>query len=93
MDFTDCETGEFLPGTSFLEFEMNEFDMETGEPDKNITTLRLRKTKFTIPKELIKPAERKSKCGIDPNDNFTLFKKEEVIGLQEVRHILHCLIQ
>lgn len=83
---TDYETGEVLLPNSFLDNMDCEYDMETGESDLNISTHRMRKTKFVIPKELIQPQkEQKTKCCcIDPNDNFTLFKKEEVIGLQEV---------
>lgn len=86
MDATDCETGEILLTNHFEDLNEYQYDMETGECDANITTQRIRKTKFVIPKELIQPQkDPKAKCCcIDPNDNFTLSKKEEVIGLQEV---------
>lgn len=69
------------------EEEWNAFDLETGEPDSNASTLLLRKTRFSIPKELLKPPadDAKKSCCIDRNETFTLFKKEEVINLQEVR--------
>lgn len=88
MEHTDNETGELLPNVQYSVDELNAFDLETGETDTNTTTLSLRKThRFTIPKELIKPsADENSKkcCCIDPNETFTLSKKEEVINLQEV---------
>lgn len=85
MAFTDIETGEFVSLTYYPKVEINDFDMETGEPDVGKTMKSTRKSKFAIPKEFIKSKdEPRSKCGIDPIDNYTLFKKEEVINLQEV---------
>lgn len=85
----DNETGEVMYSYRVLhadELELNAFDLETGESNGNTTTLQLRKTRFNIPKELIRPSadEAKKCCCIDPNDTFTLSKKEEVINLQEV---------
>lgn len=87
MENTDSETGELMPSVYCAEEELNAgVDLETGEPDTNTTSLLLRKTRFNIPKELIRPPAIDSKkcCCIDPNETFTLFKKEEVINLQEV---------
>lgn len=87
MEHTDNETGELLPNMNYPVEELNAFDLETGETDTNTPTLLQRKTRFTIPKELIMPtadADSKKCCCIDPNETFTLCKKEEVINLQEV---------
>lgn len=86
METTDSETGELMPSIVYPEDKFNAYDLETGEPDSNTITLLLRKTRFSIPKELFMPPANDSKkcCCIDPNETFTLFKKEEVINLQEV---------
>lgn len=89
MENTDSETGELMPSVFCAEDESNAgVDLETGEPESNRTSVLLRKTRFNIPKELIKaPAiDPKKCCCIDPNETFTLFKKEEVINLQEVSY-------
>lgn len=83
---TDCETGEFLSDIPSCNIEVRLFDLETGETgDENTTTLKLRKTRFAIPKELIRPAEEQKKCCIESEQTYTLFKKEQVIGLQKVK--------
>ncbi len=82
----DNETGEFLlmPSDDASDSSF-EYDNETGEFDATIMSLKLRKTaNFTIPKNLIAPQDDVRKCCIDPNDTFTLTKKEDVITLQEV---------
>lgn len=84
---TDHETGE----VTLIErnVEMIEIDMETGEMDSNISTSMpvMRRTTFVVPKELYQTRRRNKKkklrC-IDSVDNYTLFKKEEVINLHEV---------
>lgn len=82
----DNETGECVSTESDECSDSSmEYDNETGEFDATITSLRLRKTaKFSIPKNLIAPQDDPRKCCIDPNDTFTLTKKEDVITLQEV---------
>ncbi|KAG4077477.1 hypothetical protein HA402_002904 [Bradysia odoriphaga] len=83
----DSETGEYNVSTESDDASDSsmEYDNETGEFDATITSLRLRKTaKFSIPKNLIAPQDDPRKCCcIDPNDTFTLTKKEDVITLQE----------
>lgn len=72
------------------------FDLETGEPDEtnNISypfepsphhTKPPTKSKFMVPKNLLAqdPTLTKS-CCIDPNENYTLSRKEQVMTLQEV---------
>lgn len=85
MDSTDHETGEaLLPAQS----STPNIDMETGELGSNVRShvAAMRKTKFTVPKELIQPKKEppSTGCCIDAHSNYTLFKKEEVITLQEV---------
>lgn len=84
MHSTDHETGEV---TLAREFQPIEIDMETGESDSNIGTIpTMRKRTFVIPKRLIqtpKSHKRKLQC-MDTLNHYTLFKKEEVINLQEV---------
>lgn len=83
----DIETGEYLTGELADDAgdSSSEYDNETGELDATIMSLRVRKTaNFSIPKNLIAPQDGPKKCCIDPNDTFTLTKKEEVITLQEV---------
>lgn len=91
MHSTDSETGEVLLATQFLSSIDDEYDidMETGEFESNISSFPLRKTKFSIPKELIQPPidRRAKRCCIDSESTYTLFKKEEVIGLQEVCYL------
>jgi len=82
---TDIETGEFvlLPVDDACD-SLTEYDNETGEFDATISSLKVRKTaNFLIPKNLIAPQDDPKKCCIDPNDTFTLSKKEQVITLQE----------
>lgn len=96
MEHTDNETGELLPNVHYTVDELNAFDLETGETDTNTPTILQRKTRFTIPKELIKPSadeDSKKCCCIDPNETFTLCKKEEVINLQEVSIVPSCIIR
>lgn len=83
---TDSETGELVPNAFYPQAEINAFDLETGEPDSNTTTVLLRKVRFSIPKELIKRPEddTKKSCCLNANETFTLSNKEEVINLQEV---------
>lgn len=87
MHSTDHETGEV---TLTKQCQPTEIDMETGESDSNIGTApTLRKRTFVIPKKLIhtpKSQKRKLRC-MNNIDNYTLFKKEEVINLQEVNCI------
>lgn len=90
MASTDSETGEYLCQLYIFQsqqqtnnFENSDFDMETGEPDRNAVIVTKNKPKFTIPKNLINPPEEK-KCCIDPNESFPLCGKREVIGLKEV---------
>jgi len=82
---TDSETGEFVLLSSDDSCDSSiEYDNETGEFDVTITSLKLRKTaNFSIPRNLLAPQDDPKKCCIDPNDTFTLTKKEEVITLQE----------
>lgn len=81
---TDSETGEFVLSTPDDASDFS-FDNETGEFDATLMSFKLRKTaNFSIPKNLIAPQDGPKKCCIDPNDTFTLTKKEEVITLQEV---------
>lgn len=82
----DNETGECVPTESDdLCDSLLEYDNETGEFDATLMSLKLRKmANFSIPKNLIVPQDDPKKCCIDPNDTFTLTKKEEVITLQEV---------
>lgn len=82
----DSETGEFvLTSSDETSDSSSEYDNETGEFDGTIMNLKLRKTaNFSIPKNLIAPQDEQRKCCIDPNDTFTLTKKEDVITLQEV---------
>lgn len=90
MANTDSETGEYVCQSYQSQPQMSErreypdYDMETGEPGHNTVIVTKNKPKFSIPKRLIQAPEEK-KCCIDPNDNFTLCRKEEVISLQEVK--------
>lgn len=84
MATTDCETGEYVSHTYMPEPKWTEFDLETGEPDSGKTPAPKRRPKFVIPKELIQQKEKENKCCIDPIDNYSLFKKEQIMGLQEV---------
>lgn len=86
MDSTDNETGEIRWARHFEPLDACDIDMETGEFDSNISTLPIRKTPFVIPKELIQPPKHDATklCCMDAHENYTLFKKEQVIGLQEV---------
>lgn len=85
---TDHETGEVT--LTKRNVQMIEIDMETGEMDSNISTAipMTRRTTFVVPKELYQTRRRNKKkklrC-IDSVDNYTLFKKEEVINLHEVK--------
>lgn len=85
MHSTDHETGEVTSARQFQ--QPTEIDMETGESDSNIGTIpTMRKRSFVIPKKLFrtqKNSKRKLRC-MDSLDNYTLFKKEEVMNLQEV---------
>lgn len=97
MPGTNTETGEpeFLcshitPTTSETNLHKpgdhgnQHYDIETGEPaDRMNCTIKSRKSKFMIPKNLLKQ-DPPSKCCIDTNQTFTLSKKKEVITLQEV---------
>lgn len=91
MQSTDHETGEVTLTKQFV--QPFEIDMETGEMDSNIpisTVPLMRKTTFVVPKELYQTRRNKKKklrC-IDTVDNYTLFKKEEVINLHEVNSYL-----
>lgn len=84
---TDHETGEVT--LTKRNVQMIEIDMETGEMDSNMSTAipMMRRTTFVVPKELYQTQRRNKKkklrC-IDSVDNYTLFKKEEVINLHEV---------
>lgn len=90
MYSTDNETGEsLLPTEQFAQIDEYDIDMETGEPDSNVLIFPMRKTRFVIPKKFIQIPEDHSRCCIDPNDTYTLFKKEVVIGLQEVSNFSH----
>lgn len=85
MHTTDNETGEsLLPTEQFPQMDEYDIDMETGEPDSNVLIFPMRKIKFVIPKKFIQMPEDHSRYCIDPNDTYTLCKKEVVIGLQEV---------
>lgn len=85
MHTTDNETGESLLSTEqFLQIDEYDIDMETGEPDSNVLIFPMRKTKFVIPKKFIQMPDDNRRCCLDPNDTYTLSKKEVVIGLQEV---------
>lgn len=84
MNATDNETGEVKWARQFEPSVAYNIDMETGEPDSNISTLPMRKALFSIPKELIQPPKESKVCCMDAHENYTLFKKEQVIGLQEV---------
>ncbi|KAJ6633175.1 hypothetical protein Bhyg_16019, partial [Pseudolycoriella hygida] len=81
----DNETGEFVLSSSDDSCDSSfEYDNETGEFDATKTSLKLRKkANFSIPRNLLTPQDDPKKCCIDPNDTFTLTKKEEVITLQE----------
>lgn len=86
MHSTDHETGEVTLTKQYM--KMIDIDMETGEMDSNISSTMpmMRKTTFIVPKELYQTRRNKKKklrC-IDSVDNYTLFKKEEVINLHEV---------
>ncbi|XP_031630966.1 uncharacterized protein LOC116345622 isoform X2 [Contarinia nasturtii] len=85
MDTTDNETGEVKWTRPFQAMDTYDIDLETGECDSNHSTRPIRKTTFVIPKELIQPPKHKGTklhC-MDAHENYTLFKKEQVIGLQE----------
>lgn len=86
MDTTDNETGEVKWPRQIEPLDGYDFDMETGESDSNVSTLPIRKAPFVIPRELIQtPKSEEAKlCCMDAHENYTLFKKEQVIGLQEV---------
>lgn len=89
MHSTDHETGEVTMTKQYI--KMIDIDMETGEMDSNISTTMpmMRKTTFVVPKELYQTRRNKKKklrC-IDSVDNYTLFKKEEVINLHEVNAV------
>lgn len=96
MHSTDNETGEVTLTEQYI--KPIEIDMETGEMDSNISTAMpmMRKTTFVIPKELLyqrrRNKKKKLRC-IDSVDNYTLFKKEEVINLHEVNPINTKLMQ
>lgn len=93
MSGTDSETGEFVAYTNYPTDVPAVFDLETGEPDTtDVTTIKLRKTRFNVPKNLLAP-EPETKCCIDPNENFTLSKKEQVMNLQEVKVSVRCCHQ
>lgn len=82
---TDFETGELecmqIPG----DLQKPEYDMETGECEMDNRLIIVSKPKFAIPRKLISRQNSKSKCcDYDPDQNFTLSKKEDVITLQEV---------
>lgn len=91
MAATDSETGEYVSFDTYIapESDCTEYDLETGEPDCGKIIVTKHRPKFIIPKQLIQPqddpTDKCKKCRIDPNDNFTLSKKEEVINLQEVQ--------
>lgn len=85
MSGTDIETGEFVSYSNYPAEVPAVFDLETGEPDTaDVTTIKLRKTRFNVPKNLLNQ-EPPLKCCIDPNETFTLSKKEQVMNLQEVK--------
>lgn len=89
MHTTDNETGELLlPTEKIPQIDEYDIDMETGEPDSNVLIFPMRKTKFVIPRKFIQMPGDHSRCCIDPNDTYTIFKKEVVIGLQEVNNSL-----
>lgn len=87
MDTTDNETGEVKWSQQFQSLDAYDIDMETGECDLNLSSRPIRKTPFVIPKELIQPPKHEATklCCMDEHENYTLFKKEQVIGLQEVQ--------
>lgn len=84
MDATDNETGEVKWARQYENLDAYDIDMETGEMDSNRSTHSIRKAPFVIPKELIQPPKESKLCCMDAHENYTLFKKEQVIGLQEV---------
>lgn len=86
METTDHETGEVKWLRHCEPVEACDIDMETGESDSNISSHPIRKTPFVIPRELIQRPkhEETTLCCMDAHENYTLFKKEQVIGLQEV---------
>lgn len=93
--FTDNETGEYVnstfsPNTDLIVKETSqpqiEYNLETGEQE-NIPvepTIRKRKTRFSVPRVLLAKPEETKHCCIDPDENYTLSRKEQVITLQEV---------
>lgn len=84
MDSTDHETGEVLSTP-----QSPTIDMETGELGANVRSYVAQpKAKFSVPKQLIQAKKQPptTGCCIDGHLNYTLFKKEEVITLQEVYH-------
>lgn len=89
MNLTDNETGEPMNmPRKFLRSiptDTYDIDMETGEADTNKHTLFMKKTTFVVPKKLIQPQEEMPTCCIDKLDNYTLFKKEQVMSLKQVR--------
>lgn len=90
--FTDSETGEYV-NTSFspnINHDCNThqpvYNLETGEPETIRPIVRKRKTRFSVPRKLLAHPEETKHCCIDPDENYTLSGKEQVITLQEVRN-------
>lgn len=97
--FTDSETGEYVNNNYTFSPNTNsrtkatstqlEFNLETGEKEslQNETTIRKRKTRFAVPRKFLAKPEETKHCCIDPNENYTLFAKDQVMTLQEVSWI------
>lgn len=83
MSGTDSETGEFVTYSTYPAMEIHDYDMETGEPETDNCTIKLRKTRFNVPKNLLTPVEPKPKCCIDNNEIYTLTRREQVMTFQE----------
>lgn len=84
MVSTDFETGEITQPISSIEIQVSAINQETGEIDNRITQLSIKKTKFTVPKKYLENnVNTKTEC-ICSTDSRTLFKKEQVINLQQV---------
>ena len=89
---TNIETGElecfWRPSTE--DIFVDECDMETGETDANQKTIKIRKTKFLVPRSCLKNSESEkpsNKC-CDDNMTYTLDPKEKVIHLKEARVLI-----
>lgn len=99
--FTDSETGEHVssilspniidPFSKKTTPQQIEYNLETGEQESRqiVPTIRKRKTRFSVPRVLLAKPEETKHCCIDPDENYTLSGKDQVITLQEVSYLFN----